>query len=379
MGLISTEVEIGVNGTNVSYWEDKGYFIPRVNRDCRYIIPRGTKIKVKVEDLLSYSNAKVQVECDCCKKEYTRRYNAYYNAQTRINNLWYCLHCEKKVCYSGKNNPVWNKDKSEEERIKDRMYEEYYNFVKKVMARDNYTCQCCSKSGDGNLEVHHLDGYNWCVEKRTDETNGITLCKQCHKNFHDIYGRGNNTKAQYEQWVGYILDDFEETSDILSLCPERKIYCFEENKVYLNPKEIVKEWNVNISCVYDVCNQRKNMKSLKGKHLIWNSVYESNTYEENMLYLKNLKCRQKTSGTYLICLNTLEIFISGSDAARAIGDNKHGRNIIQCCKNGVGFAYKHPETKEKLYWLCNEEYQSYSNDRKQQLKDQYYTGSFLIQ
>jgi len=379
MGLISTEVEIGINGRNISYWEEKGYVIPRVKKKYSCVVPHGTKIKVKVSDLPNNSFVEVLVKCDCCKREYKRRYGVYYNAQTRTDNLWYCIHCEKRVYYSGENSVLWKKEKSEEERIKDRTYEEYCNFVKKVLKRDNYTCQCCSEIVGGNLEVHHLDGYNWCVEKRTDETNGITLCKQCHKNFHDIYGRGDNTKAQYEQWIGYIIEDFKETSDILLPCSDRKIYCFEENKVYLNPKEIAKEWNVNVSCVYDACKQRKNMKSLKGKHLIWNSIYEGNTYEENMLYLKNLIDSPKNNRVSLICLNTLEIFISGVDAARAIGDNKYGNYIIQHCKNGLGCAYKHPETKEKLYWLCYEEYQSYSNERKQQLKDQYYTGSFLMQ
>ena len=378
MGLISTEVEIGINGKNTLYWEEKGYFIPRVERDGKIIIPRGTKIKVKVEDLSNCSNAKVQIKCDNCGKTYKRKYWEYFNVKTKTDNLWYCIHCKMMICYSGENHHSWKKDKSEEERVQNRMYEEYYVFVRKVLSRDNYTCQCCGQYS-GNIEVHHLDGYNWCIEKRTEITNGITLCKQCHKNFHDIYGKGNNTKAQYEQWVGYVIDNIIEYNDVLSLCSNKKVYCFEENKVYLSPTEIAKEWDVNISCVYDACNQRKNMKSLKGKHLIWNSVYESNTYEENMLYLKNLTCRPKIKGVSLICLNTLENFISGNDAARLIGENKYGSHIIRHCKDGIGFAYKHPKTNEKLYWLCYDEYQLYSNEKKQQLKDQYYTGSFLMQ
>ena len=36
---------------------------------------------------------------------------------------------------------------------------------------------------------------------RTDVNNGITLCKTCHKEFHDIYGYTNNTKEQLDMYI----------------------------------------------------------------------------------------------------------------------------------------------------------------------------------
>lgn len=50
----------------------------------------------------------------------------------------------------------------------------------------------------GNLVAHHLNGYNWDVENRFNLDNGITLCEDCHIEFHRIYGFGNNTKKQFE-------------------------------------------------------------------------------------------------------------------------------------------------------------------------------------
>lgn len=113
----------------------------------------------------------------------------------RHNGEYYCSSCCSALFNSGEDNYLWNPNKTEEERLLGRNYPEYREFIAKVLHRDNYTCQCCKKtSNEAKLNVHHLDGYNWCFSLRTDVTNGITLCANCHKNFHSIYGTGNNTK-----------------------------------------------------------------------------------------------------------------------------------------------------------------------------------------
>ena len=117
----------------------------------------------------------------------------------------YCNNCSATVLTTGENNPSWNPNKTDEERLIGRHTQYDKQFVKKVLKRDHYTCQCCGKHS-GSLIVHHLDGYNWCKDKRYDETNGITLCKNCHKNFHMEYGRGNNTKEQFESWLGQAVE-----------------------------------------------------------------------------------------------------------------------------------------------------------------------------
>jgi hypothetical protein len=48
-------------------------------------------------------------------------------------------------------------------------YKESINrWRKEVFKRNNYTCKCCGKRGSIYLNAHHLDGYNWCKEKRFD-------------------------------------------------------------------------------------------------------------------------------------------------------------------------------------------------------------------
>lgn len=59
------------------------------------------------------------------------------------------------------------------------------------------------------IQAHHLDGYNWAKDKRLEVDNGVTLCEDCHKTFHNEYGRGDNTKEQYNNFIKSIKD-FEE-------------------------------------------------------------------------------------------------------------------------------------------------------------------------
>lgn len=100
----------------------------------------------------------------------------------------------------GKDSPNYNPNITDEEREKGRNIEGYQEFIKEVYKRDNYTCQRCGDNKGGNLVAHHLNGYDTFKEQRTDVNNGVTLCNVCHKEFHSLYGYGNNTKEQYEEW-----------------------------------------------------------------------------------------------------------------------------------------------------------------------------------
>ena len=59
--------------------------------------------------------------------------------------------------------------------------------AKKIFARDDYTCLACGERG-GSLAAHHIEPWALNRELRYDPANLITLCKECHNQFHAIYG-----------------------------------------------------------------------------------------------------------------------------------------------------------------------------------------------
>jgi len=87
-----------------------------------------------------------------------------------------------------------------------RRREKYYIWRKAILKRDNFTCQVCGKRG-GKLNAHHLNNFSEFKELRYKLNNGITLCKNCHEEFHKIFGVRNNTKEQ--------IEDFKKIKEVL--------------------------------------------------------------------------------------------------------------------------------------------------------------------
>ena len=63
----------------------------------------------------------------------------------------------------------------------------------------NPVCEITGESGD--LVNHHLDSFNTHPEKGADLDNIIRIKSEIHDEFHNIYGRGNNTR---EQWFEFL-------------------------------------------------------------------------------------------------------------------------------------------------------------------------------
>ena len=95
----------------------------------------------------------------------------------------------------------WNPNKTMEDRKKTRKLPKYGSWRTAVFKRDKYTCQKCLDDRGGNLVAHHINGYNWDEKSRTEISNGVTLCEDCHKEFHKIYGYGNNNFLQFGQYM----------------------------------------------------------------------------------------------------------------------------------------------------------------------------------
>lgn len=343
MGLISKTAMVGASG-NVKYYESLGYKFPRKrNKYGQLTIPRGTKIEIKIEDLKPNSTALVEYECDGCKETHTITYSDYTN--NNHDGKYYCRECGVKIFNTGESCHLWKDTITQEERENKRFYPEYKDFIKRVLNRDNFTCYCCGKDY-GDMEVHHLDGYEWCKDKRTDETNGITLCKNCHKNFHLVYGNGGNTKEQFEEWIGKSSIELNTYNGILPTA--KKIYCLEDDKIYNSADEFSKEKDVHSRSVYSCCNHTSGARSVKGFHILWLDEYKNMQLNEKEEWIALCNTKQEKS---VVCLNTREVFKKISEA---VNKYNHAQTISENCRsiNKSSGALN----GEKLVWRFYEDY-----------------------
>jgi hypothetical protein len=148
------------------------------------------------------NHQKLHYICSCGNKDWKQLYMFLQGQECKecgLKKLSKSLKGRKGL--RGENSPNWKPNKTMEERINSRGLHERYDWRNSVYERDNYTCQCCGDNKGGNLNAHHLDGYDWCEVSRWDIENGILLCDICHNDFHAVYGYGSNTKEQFEEYM----------------------------------------------------------------------------------------------------------------------------------------------------------------------------------
>lgn len=140
--------------------------------------------------------AKISCICEMCNSEYKVK-ESVYKLGTRF--------CSKK-CVSNflfkngpENHPRWLGGKSQENQI-GRANNEYCEWRISVFKKDRFTCQKCLLTGK-KLNAHHIDNWSEHEDKRYLLTNGITLCKECHKEIHKIYGQKTN-KEHLDVFLG---------------------------------------------------------------------------------------------------------------------------------------------------------------------------------
>ena len=105
------------------------------------------------------------------------------------------------INFKGKNNPNYNSNLTDEERVKNRDLIENINWRNLIFKRDNYKCKICENK---KIEAHHLNSYTNYPQERFNINNGITLCKDCHKSYHKTKGYKNATKEKYEEYINEV-------------------------------------------------------------------------------------------------------------------------------------------------------------------------------
>ena len=220
------------------------------------------------------------------------------------------------------------------------------------------------------MEVHHLFGYSCFPQYRIDQSQAITLCKNCHKAFHywhqENYGfenKGNCTRQQFEDWNGSVLNKLEIYKG--KLITARRVYDYEDKKIYDSAIECAKALNIANTFVYNCCNHKIfNMKhinennettyfqsrslTVRGHHLFWLDEYKKMSTEEinEYLYAKHYSPNQCKK---VVCITTGEIFKMLKDGSEKY-NIKNQANISECCRKKKQSAGKLPDGT-KLKWM----------------------------
>lgn len=101
---------------------------------------------------------------------------------------------------TGEKCPNWKTTRSQKDREYRRQYPEYYKWRETVFERDKYVCQVCGEKGV-YFVAHHIESYADNKKLQLVLDNGVTICKDCHDEFHIIYGKGGNTRQQLNEYI----------------------------------------------------------------------------------------------------------------------------------------------------------------------------------
>lgn len=132
--------------------------------------------------------AQVEFNCDYCSKLQSHYQSRYNNQKHHFCNI---------EC---RNN--WLRQQVTEEDIlirKSRGAASIKKFRKLCLERDNQECVRCG--ADNDLQVHHILSFQKNPDLRFNLDNGITLCADCHKEFHSKYGKIKGTKENLLEFL----------------------------------------------------------------------------------------------------------------------------------------------------------------------------------
>jgi transposase len=206
----------GVSEQTVLNWLKK-YDIPRRNHsENTYYRFKNSEFKEKFKTIMKTVCGKPEIRKKISEKSKQRWQDPEYREKLKLKHKirWSYPDYKKKMSDIRKQlwkDPIYKlkirkslskvkRYKQQREPREERKLLEYKLWVEAILKRDNYTCQKCGKRGK-KLEVHHI--FNWAdyPELRYAIDNGITLCRECHREFHKQFGLRKNTKAQLEAFL----------------------------------------------------------------------------------------------------------------------------------------------------------------------------------
>ena len=148
-------------------------------------------VLVTPDNLYQGSSRHVNYICVACGKQhsvipYSYKYGGYRT-------------CNANRFKSGEEHPNYKPELTEEYRTRRRMRKEDKEWTQQVLCRDEYTCKKCLSKG-ATLHAHHIFPYSSFPDKRTEMSNGITLCHSCHFGFHQEFGKSGEQPRLGSDW-----------------------------------------------------------------------------------------------------------------------------------------------------------------------------------
>lgn len=201
--ILTKVVEATVSGRSKRYYEDRGYPLPYVlDSKKRKGIKKGTKIKVRIEDLPPTSNIKIEYECDDCKKVYISSNASLIgrkNSQFKKTGETICARCAPKRMMGANNKKYIHGN---------NRYCEYRNNARK---RKNIVFELSVEDFEQliNKECHYCGGFssewntksrgNGIDRKNNDLGYSIDNCIPCCSKCNFI-----KNSMPYELFIAYI-------------------------------------------------------------------------------------------------------------------------------------------------------------------------------
>lgn len=281
---------------------------------------------------------KIKTECKYCNKELFLTKTQFNRSK---NNF-----CSRECYYKfnvGENSSRFNSDRTHEQRVIERKDNKYYNWRKEIFNRDNFQCVCCGDEKGHNLIAHHKNSYNNNENQRYDIKNGVTLCECCHKKFHKIYGYGNNTEEQFNEFIEKCKENY------IPRVPKGgkgiPVFCLTTGKKFNNAKEGAKYYGISSgSHILGACNGKyeKAGSLIDGTPLQW--IFYNDYLNNKNVKLKEIK---KYTKRKVMCINNGKIYESITDASKKTGANP--TCISNVCKGKRKTAGKSNDGT-KLVW-----------------------------
>ncbi len=144
------------------------------------------------------TSQKIEVTCDTCGDSLLRS-PSWIKQSTRHFCNSECFGNWAKVNRAGANSHRWQGGITSAYDMR-RTSTRYKDWRLSVFERDNFTCQKCGDDKGGNLNAHHISSFNRYPNLQIVLSNGVTLCKRCHVDFHSIYGVTEFTEDDYYRW-----------------------------------------------------------------------------------------------------------------------------------------------------------------------------------